>query len=343
MARPGVYKGEVRKARAALIAQGKHPSVDSIRAALGHTGSKSTLHRLLKEIEQEASIESPPGISAELLALVRRLTERLNAEADERVLTALEPLQTQLREQAQALVHSRDEAQQLREQLERTEQAHSATQRGRAEDQQQLAATRLALEQWQERAAGFERQLTERDAYLKSTEAKYTHAQQALTHFREAAKTQREEELRRHEHERQTLQVELRRAQESLAAKIQDLLQLNRDNERLTARVGQLETAGREAQVEAREQREHLSQLREVERQHRGLTAEHSTLLREQEALRQQLSEHQVRLSTESQRRAETELLLARALARLEAMEHAIERLRSPASVQSAETEAHRS
>ena len=99
------------------------------------------------------------------------------------------------------------------EQLERTEQMLVATQCSREDEQQQLAATRLTLEQWQERAAGFERQLAERDARLRSLEEKYTHAQQALTHFREAAKTQRDEELRRHEHERQTLQVELCRAQ----------------------------------------------------------------------------------------------------------------------------------
>ena len=48
MARAGLYKTEVQKARDSLIAQGKHPSVDAIRVALGNTGSKSTIHRYLK-------------------------------------------------------------------------------------------------------------------------------------------------------------------------------------------------------------------------------------------------------------------------------------------------------
>ena len=53
MARGGVYKTEVEKARNALLAQGKHPSVDALRVALGNTGSKTTIHRYLKELEAE--------------------------------------------------------------------------------------------------------------------------------------------------------------------------------------------------------------------------------------------------------------------------------------------------
>lgn len=53
MARSGVYRTDVEKARRALLAQGKHPSIDLVRAALGNTGSRSTIHRFLKEIEAE--------------------------------------------------------------------------------------------------------------------------------------------------------------------------------------------------------------------------------------------------------------------------------------------------
>ena len=35
MARAGLYKSQVKKARDMLVAQGKHPSVDAIRIALG--------------------------------------------------------------------------------------------------------------------------------------------------------------------------------------------------------------------------------------------------------------------------------------------------------------------
>ena len=53
MARSGLYKSEVKKARDALIAQHKHPSVDTVRIALGNTGSKTTIHKYLKELEAE--------------------------------------------------------------------------------------------------------------------------------------------------------------------------------------------------------------------------------------------------------------------------------------------------
>ena len=333
MARPGVYKSEVRKARAVLMAHGKYPSVDAVRAALGNTGSKSTLHRLLKEIEQETGESPPTTLSTELQSLVQRLAERLHADADERAAAALEPLEAERREHAHAITRWQTEAQHFRDQLEQTEQALTAAQAAHSQEQKTLADTRLALEQWQERAAGLERQLAARDGHLKSIEDKYAHAQEALTHFRQAAKEQRDQELRRHEHERQGLQVELRRAQDSLVAKTQDLLQLNRDNERLTGRVGQLETAVRDAELDVRQQRQQLAKHAELEQQHRELSARWALLIRGQAQMEEQLKEQQRRADSESQRRLEAEQLLARTQARLDAIEHTIERLRGPASL----------
>ena len=48
MARAGIIYSHVAKAAAALVAEGKNPTVDTIRAALGDTGSKSTIAPLLK-------------------------------------------------------------------------------------------------------------------------------------------------------------------------------------------------------------------------------------------------------------------------------------------------------
>ena len=45
MARSGLYKSDVQKARDALIAQGMNPSVDAVRVALGNTGYKTTIHK----------------------------------------------------------------------------------------------------------------------------------------------------------------------------------------------------------------------------------------------------------------------------------------------------------
>ena len=90
MARPGVYKWDVEKARNALLAQGKHPSIDAVRMALGNTGSRSTIHRCLKEIEADDA-SSPGGVVAvsdALQTLVAQLAERLHGEADARIAAA---------------------------------------------------------------------------------------------------------------------------------------------------------------------------------------------------------------------------------------------------------------
>ncbi len=80
-------------------------------------------------------------------------------------------------------------------------------------------------------------------------DAKHQQARDALDHFRLASKEQREIEARQHEQAVQALQVELRRATESLATKNDELLALNRDNARLTEQAGQ-----------------HVKDLREVRR-----------------------------------------------------------------------------
>ena len=53
MARSGLYKSDVKNARDSLIAQAMYPSIDAVRMALGNTGSKTTIHKYLKELEEE--------------------------------------------------------------------------------------------------------------------------------------------------------------------------------------------------------------------------------------------------------------------------------------------------
>ena len=52
MARGGIYKSEVVRARQRLLALGRNPTIDAIRLELGNTGSKATIHRYIKEIEE---------------------------------------------------------------------------------------------------------------------------------------------------------------------------------------------------------------------------------------------------------------------------------------------------
>ena len=91
MARSGLTKSQVRDARDRLLAEGRHPSVDAVRHALGDSGSKSTIHKHLKDLRSEDGVaDAAPGIRRDdtaraLHALVDELTDRLHADFDERV------------------------------------------------------------------------------------------------------------------------------------------------------------------------------------------------------------------------------------------------------------------
>jgi hypothetical protein len=87
MARTGLSKSQVRASRDQLLAEGRYPSVDAVRLALGNTGSKSTIHKYLKELESE---DSSAGVKHEdtaraLQTMVEQLAEQLHHDAEQRV------------------------------------------------------------------------------------------------------------------------------------------------------------------------------------------------------------------------------------------------------------------
>lgn len=95
MARSGLTKAQVRSVRDRMLADGKYPSVDAVRHALGDSGSKSTIHKYLRELRDEdpdAGLEREDTEDA-LRAAVGQLAERLHASADARVKTRVAALQ----------------------------------------------------------------------------------------------------------------------------------------------------------------------------------------------------------------------------------------------------------
>jgi hypothetical protein len=83
MARIGLTKSQVREIRTRLLADGVYPSADAVRHALGDTGSKSTIHRYLKELAGEGAAEAieRDDTARALHALVEQLADRLHADA----------------------------------------------------------------------------------------------------------------------------------------------------------------------------------------------------------------------------------------------------------------------
>lgn len=88
MARSSIYKSEVVRARDKLLAMGRYLRlIDAVRIELGNTGSKGTIHRYLKEIEEEEGglAGTKVAVSEAIEDLVARLAERLHEESDQRI------------------------------------------------------------------------------------------------------------------------------------------------------------------------------------------------------------------------------------------------------------------
>lgn len=240
MARAGLTRSAVKRARDALLAQGQHPSIDAIRIALGNTGSKTTIHRYLKELEEEegTSLTRASSLSDAIQDLVARLAARLHEEA-----------QALVDQQAAASASQRQQAQteiaKLTTELATQQVQLAAAAAAISSEQDAHAETRLALHQ---RDLDVERltqqvrdqtaRLAEQENFRQSLEEKLVHARDALEHFRTAAREQREQEARRHEQQVQQLQAELRQANQMAIVRQNEITQLNKDNARLIAEAG---------------------------------------------------------------------------------------------------------
>lgn len=256
MARGGVNKAVVQTARLALLARGENPSIDAVRIEMGNTGSKTTIHRCLKELEEHEFRNAAPAaeIGTELTDLVSRLAQRLQEHAQDRIDLAQtafdEKLQTLSEELARTQLHASAQQQQL-----------DVLNTDLAAKKLVVDATRGALQAQQTSNARLEQaqqdlnvRLQDKDGQIRSLEDKHIHARDALEHYRNSIKEQREQEQRRHEGQLQQVQMELRQAQQVAIVRQEELTQLNRDNERLLS----------ESRSSLRELKTHQQQLKKM-------------------------------------------------------------------------------
>lgn len=235
MARGGINKALVKQARQALRARGENPSIDAVRIELGNTGSKTTIHRYLKELEEvdAGRLSAAKPLSDQLTSLVAELSERLQDEANETVAHAHERWAQERTEHVERLrqaeariqlleLHSETLEGQLKEERQAHQQAQHQLQQAQVENARLLQAKQ-----------DLDTRLADRDEQIRSLEEKHQHSRDALEHFRRTSKEQREQEQRRHEAQVQQLQMEARHVQQTLIIKQDEITQLNRDNERL--------------------------------------------------------------------------------------------------------------
>jgi len=235
MARGGVNKAVVQAARLAILARGENPSIDAVRIEMGNTGSKTTIHRYLKELDGglQRTEEVAEPIDDELAGLVSRLAQRLKEQAQETIDQAREAFE----HQRKTLETQLDEAREANTELQ---QQYDIQSLALAQESDALLQTRSMLQTEQTRNAGlnqalvdFELRLKDKDEQIRSLEEKHLHVRDALEHYRNAVKEQREQEQRRHEGQVQQIQMELRQAQQSALVRQDEITQLHRDNERV--------------------------------------------------------------------------------------------------------------
>ena len=329
MARSGLYKSDIQKARDSLLAQGKHPSVDALRVELGNTGSKSTIHRYLRELEEEEGqgLGAKVAVSDALQDLIGRLAGRLHEEAEAVVTQAQQRFEVQLQERTQALEQQQQEGTALSTQLQRTDAALQAERADHTATRQALAEATLLIGQLEERAAGLVTRLAENEAHARSLEEKHQHAREALEHYRTSVKEQREQEQRRHEHQVQELQVSLRQANETLTSKNHELLQLNRDNGQWLERHTRLEQELAQVRQAAAGQQGELDALRLTAVEHQALQVRWNQDLQILETLRTELTQARADQLQERQRREQAETDSLRAGVRLETLEQLLAQL----------------
>lgn len=227
MARSGIEKSAVVQARNSLIAMGRYPSIDAIRIELGNTGSKATIHRYLKEIDEEEG--PPPGkglaVSEAIQDLAARLATRLQEEADQRVRDLTRQHQTELADVNDTLAVLRNEFELLRRQNERLTTQLSTEKIAHGNAQTLLQEAKIANAQMAQRILGLEAQLAKDETHRLSLEEKHQQTQQTLIQSQEAAKAQQIEDQRRFDQQIAFFQDELLTARSDAVTSAQTLAQ----------------------------------------------------------------------------------------------------------------------
>ena len=287
MARAGIYKSEVLRARDKLLATGRNPSIDAVREELG-TGSKSTIHRYLKEIEEEegGAVGARVAVSEAIQDLVGRLAARINEEAEERVTTAQVRHAEQLTQYQQAAAALKIEAQSTRQQLEQIQRALVEEKTAHGKTSEALSSKILECTQLTQQVADLQERLAAEERHRQSLEEKHQHARQALEHFRESTKEQRDQDQRKHEQQVQYLQAELRTVNETLTTKQQEAVHTLQGNARLLGDLSRAQGDLHQVQEEVRGLRPLKDELGFAQRRAEDL----GRRLVEQDAAVQQLS-----------------------------------------------------
>ncbi len=249
MARAGILYSQVAKAAAQLTQAGKTPTIDTVREALGDTGSKSTIAPMLKRWKaehQEIVDGADTGLPAELVEAIKSIYQRLQDD----VARQLEEMSVTHHANLNAMREQRDAALASETQLRQAHNALAAecsrAQQSLSKCHEDLQSGALALTAAQTENAGFQQRLADRATEVYALNQQLTQARAQFEHFQEATARQRAEE-------RQAFEQRLARLEQEIAA-------AHRRHEAQQALLGQQEAGLAHQAAEVDRLREGLAQ-----------------------------------------------------------------------------------
>lgn len=262
MARGGITLKQVEKARRALLARGESASIDAVRMELGNTGSKSTIHKHLKTIEElEETHDNKPSVSEELQTLIQQIAARLQQEANEKLNELIERYDAETAKLTAAL----ESAAQEREQLlgENDSLRHNVIDIEGEKKQAEALVNEKAktIEKLTEQISSANSQVNLLKHHNASLEQKHQDSRDALQHYRESVSRQREQDLARHDDAIAQYQQQVRELnftvstlKESESRAARELSQIAGENKKIAADYASIKQTLVTAELQIREQ-----------------------------------------------------------------------------------------
>lgn len=291
MARAGILYSHVAQAAATLLQDGKNPTVDSVREALGSTGSKSTIAPFLKRWkaeQQDAIAEAESGLPAPLLLAVKGLHQHMQAETSQQIEQARQA-------HGVAMGEAAEREKQLRTGHQSALAANAALTEELASARETLSqlstahhAQTVALATVQAESAGLQQRLADRAAEVATLDHQLTQTRAQFEHYQEATATQRAEERQAYEQRIARLHQEVADANQHIASQQTTLGQQEAKFVHLAADLSNQKQALRESQealAAERSMRERLADRLE------DATAAKDSLAVQLAAAQQQLSD----------------------------------------------------
>ena len=243
MTRGGITKEDVLKARDSLLHKGENPSIDAIRAELGNTGSKTTIHRYLKELEKSEStrLDDEALLSNTLKEMIVTLASRLHQEANaviEDAKTHHQKQQIEWKKQSEIQITALSDAKKritsLEDHLAETEQKLSNT-------IEHLHETTVEVQRLAQQVSDYDILIADKNNQIQSLEEKHQLSHETHEHYAQSVQEQHDRDQQRNAQQIQDLKEEQRQLKQTVSTKLKEIAQLNKENAKLGEKAYQNE------------------------------------------------------------------------------------------------------